>query len=118
VLFGTADSNTLVARFADRLPIALRPDAADYGLLFVAPVGKQYVLVNSGLAWWSGADQTSPGAHAWEPAPVRELTRFGDYVLFRGSLSQVVAEGRFDANWKVPSDAAARLTAAGTVQIR
>jgi hypothetical protein len=55
--------------------------------------------------------------YAWEPAQIRELSRFGDYVLFRGSVAQVVAEGRFDANWKVPADAAARLTAAGTVQI-
>jgi len=117
VLFGTAESNALVARFADRLPIELRPDAADYGLLFIAPAGKHYALVNSGLPWWTGADETSPAAYAWEPAPIRELGRFGDYVLFRGGIGQVVAEGRFDANWKVPADAAARLTATGTVRI-
>jgi hypothetical protein len=117
VLFGTAESNALVARFANRLPLELRPDAADYGLVFVAPIGKHYALVNSGLPWWTGADETLAAAYPWEPAQIRELSRFGDYVLFRGSVAQVVAEGRFDANWKVPAEAAARLTAAGTVQI-
>jgi len=117
VLFGTAESNALVARFANRLPIELRPDAADYGLLFIAPVGKHYALVNSGLPWWTGADETVAAGYPWEPAKYRELTALGDYVLFRGNVTQVVAEGRFDANWKVPADAAARLTAAGTVRI-
>ncbi|HUB81014.1 MAG TPA: alpha/beta hydrolase-fold protein [Bryobacteraceae bacterium] len=117
ILFGTAESNALVARFADRLPMELRPDAADYGLVFVAPIGKHYALVNSGLAWWTGADELPPSGYSWEPAPIRELGRFGDYVLFRGSIAQVVAEGRFDANWKVPAASAGRLTAAGTVRI-
>ena len=117
ILFGNAESNRWIAQFADRLPIALRPDAADYGLVFIAPVGKHYVLVNSGLPWWTGADETNLPGYAWEPAQYRELSAFGDYVLFRGSIAQVAAEGRFDANWKVPADAAARLTAAGTVQI-
>jgi len=118
VLFGTAESNSLMARFAGRLPIELRPDAADYGLLFIAPIGKHYALVNSGLPWWTGADETSPGGYLWEPAQIRQLNRFGDYVLFRGTIAQVVAQGRFDNNWKVPAAAAARLTAAGTVKIR
>jgi pimeloyl-ACP methyl ester carboxylesterase len=117
VLFGTAESNSLVARFAGRLPIELRPDAADYGLLFIAPVGKHYALVNSVLPWWTGADETTRSSYMWEPSQIRELNRFGDYVLFRGTIAQVVAEGRFDANWKAPADAAARLTAAGTVKI-
>jgi hypothetical protein len=117
VLFGTAQSNALVARFANRLPIELRPDAADYGLLFIAPLGKHYALINSGLPWWTGADETTATVYPWEPAKYRELTALGDYVLFRGNVTQVVAEGRFDANWKVPADAAARLTAAGTVRI-
>jgi hypothetical protein len=116
VLFGTTESNALVARLAGRLPIELRPDAADYGLLFIAPVGKHYALVNSGLPWWTGADETAAES-TWEPAKYRQLIAFGDYVLFRGNIAQVVAQGRFDANWKVPADAAARLTAAGTVRI-
>jgi hypothetical protein len=117
VLFGTAESNSLIARFAPRLPLELRPDAADYGLLFVAPVGNHYVLVNSGLPWWTGTEETIPTGFSWSPAQYRELSTFGDYVLFRGGVTQVVAQGRFDANWKLPADAAARIAATGTVTI-
>ncbi len=118
MLFGTAENNALIAQFANRFPIELRPDAADYGLLFIAPIGKHYALVNSGLPWWTGADESNAGGYAWAPLPYRELQPFGDYLLFRGSVTQVAAGGRFDANWKVPPDAVARLTAAGTVRIR
>jgi hypothetical protein len=118
VLFGTAESNALIARFADRLPLGLRPDAADYGLLFIAPVGKHYALVSQGLPWWTGADEGSAAGYAWAPVQYRMLSGFGDYVLFRGAVSQVVAAGRFDGNWKVPADAAARMRAAGTVTVR
>jgi hypothetical protein len=116
VLFGTAESNRLVARLAGRLPLELRPDAADYGLLFVAPVGKHYALVNSGLPWWTGADESNTGGYSGAPMQYRELSALGDYILFRGSVTQVVAQGRFDANWKLPADAVGRL--AGTVKIR
>ena len=118
VLFGTAQSNSLIARFAGRLPLELRPDAADYGLLFIAPVGKHYALVSSGLPWWTGADESSTAGYSWAPMQYRTLSGFGDYVLFRGSVTNVVAKGRFDANWKLPADTAARVAATGTVTIR
>jgi len=117
VLFGTAESNALIARFASRLPLGLRPDAADYGLLFIAPVGKHYALVSSGLPWWTGADESHAAGYSWAPMQYRMLSGLGDFVLFRGSVTQVVAEGRFDGNWKVPADAAARMEATGTVTI-
>jgi len=115
VLFGTAGTNSVIARWGSRLPLELMPDAADYGLLFIAPVGTHYALVNSGLPWWTGAEESNAPGYSWAPMPYRMLSGFGDYVLFRGSVTQVVAEGRFDANWKLPPDAAARMGA--TVKI-
>jgi pimeloyl-ACP methyl ester carboxylesterase len=117
VLFGTARTNSLIARFADRFPLTLSPDAADYGLLFVFPIGNHYALVNSGLPWWTGADDAAGAGYALAPAQFRLLSAFGDYVLFRGSVAHVVAEGRFDRDWKLPPAAAARLQAAGTVVV-
>ena len=117
ILFGTAQSNSLIARFAPRLPLELSPGAADWGLLFIAPAGKHYVLVNSGLPFWTGAEEARRGGYPLAPAQYRLLTTFGDYVLFKGSLAHVVAEGRFDRNWKVPAGAAAKLAAAGTVTV-
>ena len=118
VLFGTAASNSLIARYAAQLPLELRPDAADHELLFIAPVGKHYVLVNSGLPWWTGAEEGRVGGYPWAPTQYRMLSGFEDYVLFRGSVTQVVAGGRFDGNWRTPAGAAARMAATGTVKIR
>jgi predicted esterase len=119
VLFGTTETNTLIGRFANRLPLSLKPSAADYGLLFIAPLGKHYALVSSGLPWWTGAEEARPAVGiSFAPPQFRLLQTFGDYILFKGSLSDVVAEGRFDRNWKLPPEAAAKIAAAGTVTIR
>jgi hypothetical protein len=117
VLFGTSESNALIARFAPRLPLALNAGAADYGLLFIAPVGKHYALVSSGLSWWTGAEDAKRGGPPLAPEQYRLLSTFGDYILFKGSLANVVAEGRFDSNWKVPAGDAAKMLATGTVTI-
>jgi hypothetical protein len=74
--------------------------------------------VNSGLPWWTGADEAGRGGDPMTPEPYRLLTTFGDYMLFKGSLANVVAEGRFDRNWKLPPEAAAKMNAIGTVTIR
>jgi hypothetical protein len=42
---------------------------------------------------------------------------FKDYILFKGSLENVVAEGRFDRNWRVPEAEAQKMTATGAVTI-
>jgi hypothetical protein len=118
VLFGTAQTNRLIARFAPDFPLALDPGAADYGLLFVAPTGKHLALVSSGRAWWTGAEEANRGGYRYAPAQYRLLSTFGDYILFKGSLAHVLAEGRFDTNGKVPADAAAILRSAGTVTVR
>lgn len=118
VLFGSRQTNSLIARFAGEMPLALNAGAADYGLLLVVSTGKRYALVSSGLPWWTGADQAHRGGDRFAPPLFRLLTTFGDFILFRGSLANVAAEGYFDRNWKVPADAAAKMLATGTVTIR
>ncbi|MBZ5621674.1 MAG: dienelactone hydrolase family protein [Acidobacteriia bacterium] len=117
ILFGTPETNSVIARLAPSLPLALSPAAADYGLLFIAPAGKHYALVSSGLPWWTGAEEANRGGNSLAPEQFRLLSTFGDYILFKGSIANVVAEGRFDRNWKVPADAAQKLLAPGTVII-
>jgi hypothetical protein len=118
VLFGARETNTLIARFAPTLPMELNPGAADYGLLFVAPAGERYVLISSGLPWWTGADQVKRPGFRFIGAPFRLLLSFSDFMLFKGSLENVVAEGRFDRNWKLAAADAAKIQATGAVQIR
>jgi predicted esterase len=118
VLFGTAETNAWIARFAGRLPLSLNAGAADYGLLFIVPLEKHYALISSGLPWWTGAEEARPMlGPSFAPAQFRLLQTFGDYILFKGSLVNVVAEGRFDRNWKVPPEAAAKMAATGTVTV-
>jgi pimeloyl-ACP methyl ester carboxylesterase len=118
VLFGSRDTNSVIARIAADLPLALNSGAADYGLLFVAPLGKRYALVSSGLPWWTGAEEANRGGDPFAPPAFRLLTTFKDFILFKGSLANVVSEGYFDRNWKVPPDASAKMLATGTVSVR
>jgi hypothetical protein len=118
VLFGTKETNLLIARLASSLPVELNPGAADYGLAFIAPAGDRYLVVNSGLPFWTGAEAAKRGVFPFTPSIYQVLLGFGDFVLFKGSLGSVVAEGRFERNWKVPAEQAARMAATGAVQIR
>jgi len=102
ILFGNKDTNEWIARLAGRLPIALNSSAADYGLLFVFPVDGRYVLINSGLPWWTGGEEARRPGLPFLPLRYRLLLSFGDYILFKGSLENVVAQGVFADDWKIP----------------
>ncbi|MGE5644679.1 MAG: alpha/beta hydrolase-fold protein [Acidobacteriota bacterium] len=118
VLFGTKETNTLIAKLADRLPLELNPGAADYGLMFVAPAGERYVVVNSGLPFWTGMETVKRGRLGFIASMPDLLGSFGDYILFKGSLENVIAEGRFDRDWKLPAAEAEKIRATGAVTIR
>jgi hypothetical protein len=118
ILFGTPESNSLIARFASRLPLELSPGAADYGMVFVYPEGERYVVVSEGLPWWTGADEVDRGGYRFAPEQYRLLSTFGDYLVFKRGLNNVLAEGRFDRDWKLPPDAASLLQATGVVTVR
>jgi predicted esterase len=118
VLFGTRETNRAIARFAAGLPVALNAGAADYGLVYIFPEGKRYVLVNSGLSWWTGAEDAERGGFDRYAPHLRPLATFGDFVLFKGSLTHVVVEGRFDRNWRLPPASAQAMAATGAVAVR
>ena len=95
VLFGTRETNSLMARLRRHLPLALNPGAADYGLLFIAPLGKHYALVSSGLPWWTGADEAKRGGDMLRAAAFSLLTTFGDYHSFQGLAGPCGVGGPF-----------------------
>jgi predicted esterase len=118
VLFGTRATNSRIADIAGDLPLQLNPGAADYGLVYIYPVGERYVVISSGLPWWTRLDQANrPGLSFIAPA-WRTLRSFGDFIVFRGGLDNVVAEGRFDNQWRLPAGVAETLRATGAVQVR
>jgi hypothetical protein len=118
VLFGTKETNAAIAKFADRLPMELNAGAADFGLVFVFPLDGHYVVVNSGLPWWTGGEYTNRMDLRYVAIKPRLLQSFGDFILFKGSLENVVLEGRFDRHWKLAPEAAAKLKQSGAVLVK
>jgi hypothetical protein len=112
ILFGNRDTNQEIARL--KAPLALNVSAADYGLVFVYPAGDRYVLVNSGLPWWTGAEFVSGGL-PFVPEKLRVLLGLEDYVLFKGTFDNVVAAGRFERDWTLSKTAAEKLRSTGAV---
>lgn len=124
ILFGTKKTNTLIEKFSDRLPIQLDPGAAGYGLVYIFPIDNHYVVISSGLPWWT-PPPAAPAPTA--PAPRRLLflggtaqafTDFKDFILFKDSAATAVAEGRFDNGWRLPEADAEKLRASGAVLIK
>lgn len=111
VLFGTEKTNSVLQRFQDRLPLALRDDApAGTGLLYVFPVGGHYVVVDSGLPWWQIPE---PGRRGWRFGSGLPGSSFAndDYVFF--NAEGVIAHGLFDNAWKLPEADAGKMRAGG-----
>jgi predicted esterase len=118
VLFGTRETNSVLAKYSAALPLHLNPGAADYGLVYTYPVGNRMVVVNSGLPYWTRIDQAKVPGFGFLPLRYRLLRSFGDFVLFKGGIDNIVAEGRFDNQWKLPEGMAERFRATGAVEVR
>ncbi len=109
ILFGTKSTNTVIAQYADQLPMHLPDEAAkDHGLFYVFPVlspsknAMRYMAVNSGIPWWSGAD-----IKGWRFMPPAQhlLTSFPDFLLYKNNSNNVISSGYFDAGWQLPEAA-------------
>ena len=124
VLFGTKETNSIVAKFSAQLPMHFNAGEAGHGLVYIYPVGEHYLLINSGLPWWSAAQEGSAPANpsrrrGFRPifGPPGMLMDWQDFLLFKDSADHVIAEGRFDRNWSIPELEAGRMTASGAVTI-
>jgi hypothetical protein len=85
--------------------------------VYVYPADNRYVVVSSGLPWWTRLDQAKrPGLPVSSP-PWRVLENLGDFILFRGGIDNVIVEGRFDNEWRLPSDAKVKMLSTGAVEI-
>jgi hypothetical protein len=118
ILFGNKETNSVIARLQPRLPMHLNVGAADYGLVFITPTGGlHYAVINSGLPWWSHADQARRPGLPLIPNPHTTLESFGDFILFKGGLENVIIEGNFDRDWKLPPAAASKIKETGAVTL-
>lgn len=117
VLFGDRNTNSVIANLSGDLPLHLGADAKDHGLVYIFPYKKHYIVVNSGLPWWTPAGKQGSGATAFSGAKPEALKNSGDYILFEGSMDNVIVKGNFDNNWKLPDDAARLLIDSGVIGI-
>jgi len=118
VLFGNRENNSVIARFGDQLPLALKPDAAGYGLVYIYPVGDRYILVNSGLPWWTlPKGVRTAGGRNGGPAGMLRSTDV-DFLLFKESANDVVADGHFDHNWQLPAQALREFKSGDVVTVK
>jgi poly(3-hydroxybutyrate) depolymerase len=115
VLFGTRQSNQLIARFGDRLPLRVDTTATDYGLAYIFPRGSHYVLVSSGRPWWTAQAAHDRGAFG-NQVPALRLMGLKDYLLFDAD-GRTIAEGRFTRQWHVPEADIAALESTGVVTV-
>lgn len=118
ILFGTKETNSLIEKYSDKLPLSLKPSADGYGLAYVFPVGNHYVLVNSGLPWWTLSDNPNAPTRQNSPAPLNILGRFQDFVLFKGTINNIVSGGRFNNDWTLPNAEVDKMKASGVVVLK
>jgi poly(3-hydroxybutyrate) depolymerase len=114
VLFGTKETNSLVAKYSDRLPIQLNANTPDYGLFYVFPVNNHYVAINSGLPWWTDGQAAGPSL---TNRAMAVMSGFKDFILFKGSYKTPVAEGYFDNDWHMKQADVKTLTDSGAVTV-
>lgn len=119
ILFGTRETNAVISRIADKLPFHLKEGTADYGLLYIYPINDRYVLINSGLPWWTPLKkQLQQTGFNFLNSKIDMLNNFQDFILFKESPDNVIVQGRFDNNWSLPPQAIDAMKASGVIELK
>jgi pimeloyl-ACP methyl ester carboxylesterase len=123
ILFGTRETNSIIEKFADKLPVQLNSDANDYCLAYVFPMNNHYILINSGLSWWTpvkpkeGEQNRAMRMLFMNPA-IDGLAGFKDFVLFRETPDNIISQGSFDTNWAIPAAESEKMKLTGAVKMK
>jgi hypothetical protein len=128
VLFGTRETNSVLAKLADKLPVHLNADAKEYGLAYTFPVNGKMVVVVSGIPFWT-SKPAQPGANPGSGSPrmrlrfatgsgLKALPGMKDFLLFKETNDQIISEGYFDNDWKLPAEAVQKMKVSGVVSIK
>ncbi len=103
VLFGTKETNAIIAQYADKLPMHLDKNVEDHGLVYIFPMNGKYVLINSGLPWWTpykgGGSPSSILDGAGKSGYLANST--SDFILFKEAADNIIVQGNFDSNWEL-----------------
>ncbi len=123
ILFGTRETNSIIEKFADKLPLHLNANADNYGLVYVYPMNDRYVLINSGLSWWTPerpkeGEQTVGMRLAFMNPALDVLGQYKDYLLFKETPDHVISAGAFDNNWSLPVEESAKIKSSSVVTLK
>ncbi len=117
VLFGTSETNSIINKYADELPVHLDKDAEDYGLVYVFPMNDHYVLVNSGLPWWTEPVSPFPSGITFLPPKITMLDHYQDFLLFRDTPDNSISKGYFTNEWEIPESEIAKINSSGVAEV-
>ena len=117
VLFGTKETNSVIAKFEDKLPMHLDNSTVDYGMVYIFPINQHYVLINSGLSWWTAPSSGRVGSSMMAAGKSSMLSKTEDFLIFKGTSDNVISKGNFDNNWKLPLEATNQLKSSNVVII-
>jgi hypothetical protein len=124
LLFGTKETNDVIAKLADNLPLHLDAGAKDYGLVYGYPVNGNLVLIASGIPFWT-YNSFSPDQTPEAPRTrirfatgdgAKALSGLKDYLFFDGKNKQVITDGFFDREWKLREDDLQKFRQAGVIR--
>jgi hypothetical protein len=115
ILFGTRESNLVLAENANKLPVSLVKENTGYGLFYIFPLGKRYVAVSSGLPWWKGLKEEG---RPFVPLAFRKIPEFKDIVLFKDSVENIIVNDYFSREWKTTDGLKKKLMATGVITMQ
>jgi dipeptidyl aminopeptidase/acylaminoacyl peptidase len=103
ILFGNKKTNSLIAKYADKLPIELKEEnEKNTSLSLIYPNGKRYIVVNSGLPFWEMPEiSTGPYESLKASSKAGVFAGYGDWTLYDKELNNVISSSKFDLNWKL-----------------
>lgn len=112
ILFGDKTTNQLIAKSSETLPMKLDSKASEYCLLYIYPNNGHYVVINSGLPWWTGIEGSG-----WRylPEPYSVVSTAKDFLLFKDNPRNTILGGSFDDHWQLKPEDAAKLKESGVV---
>jgi len=100
----------------------LNQSSTDFGLVYVFPLNDHYVLINSGLPWWTPAAPKEGVSvvrtSMMVPSMVGALSPVGDFILFKNTPDNIISQGNFDNEWTLPVTEATKLKASGVVILK
>jgi hypothetical protein len=77
-----------------------------------------YVMINSGLPWWTPPAIPTPQGIELSTHAVEVLADLKDFILFKGNPYQVISEGYFNENWEIPEEEIVDLRSSGVITIK